>query len=88
MPVFMVLQEFIDALPVHVFRKAEEEWRERLVDVVSRQDNPPNPDDTPLVPRLRQILAPDVTPALELLLPADSPQYKNSPAGHRGRNLS
>jgi NADH dehydrogenase [ubiquinone] 1 alpha subcomplex assembly factor 7 len=81
MPVFMVLQEFIDALPVHVFQKSEQGWRERLVDVVSREDNPPNPDDTPLVPRLRQVLAPDVTPALELLLPADSPQYKNSPVG-------
>jgi SAM-dependent MidA family methyltransferase len=81
MPVFMVLQEFIDALPVHVFQKSEEGWRERLVDVVSREDNPPNPDDTPLVPRLRQVLAPDVTPALELLLPADSPQYQNSPIG-------
>lgn len=81
MPVFMVLQEFIDALPVHVFQKSQEGWRERLVDVVSREDNPPNPDDTPLVPRLRQVLAPDVTPALELLLPAESPQYQNSPVG-------
>ena len=81
MPVFMVLQEFIDALPVHVFQKSDEGWRERLVDVVSREDNPPNPDDTPLVPRLRQVLAPDTTPALELLLPANSPQYQNSPVG-------
>jgi NADH dehydrogenase [ubiquinone] 1 alpha subcomplex assembly factor 7 len=81
MPVFMVLQEFIDALPVHVFEKSQEGWRERLVDVVSREDNPPNPDHTPLVPRLRQVLAPQVTPASDLLLPADSPQYKNSPVG-------
>ena len=65
-PVFMVLQEFLDALPVHAFERTEEGWRERLVDVVSAEDNPPNLNHTPLVPRLRQVLAPDVTPAVNL----------------------
>eukprot|EP00978_Attheya_sp_CCMP212_P049700 scaffold698377_cov67-Attheya_sp.AAC.1 len=32
-PTFVVCQELIDALPVHVFQKTEEGWRERLVDV-------------------------------------------------------
>ena len=68
-PVFMVLQEFLDALPVHAFERTEEGWRERLVDVASAEDNPPNPNHTPLVPRLRQVLAPDVTPAVELFFP-------------------
>lgn len=80
MPVMMVLQEFIDALPVHVFQMTEEGWRERLIDVASAEDNKPElVSGGDLVPRLRQVLAPNVTPAVELFL--DSESYHNLPPG-------
>lgn len=37
-PTFIVCQEFFDALPVHVFQKTENGWRERLVDVAVEDD--------------------------------------------------
>lgn len=77
MPVLMVLQEFIDALPVHVFQMTEEGWRERLIDVVSAND--PKTESGKLQPRLRQVLAPNVTPAVELFL--ESANYHNQPVG-------
>ncbi|CAJ1955269.1 unnamed protein product [Cylindrotheca closterium] len=77
LPVMMVLQEFIDALPVHVFQMTEEGWRERLIDVVSGAD--PKPEADKLQPRLRQVLAPNVTPAVELFL--ESANYHNQPVG-------
>ena len=82
MPVFMVLQEFLDALPVHAFEQTDDGWRERLIDVVSAEDDPPNPGNTPLVPRLRQVLAPDVTPAVELFFQnSNSTVAHNAPVG-------
>ena len=39
-PTFIVGQEIIDALPVHVFQKTEHGWRERLVDVAIREEDP------------------------------------------------
>jgi NADH dehydrogenase [ubiquinone] 1 alpha subcomplex assembly factor 7 len=77
LPVMMVLQEFIDALPVHVFQMTEEGWRERLIDVASVGDK--KPESGELMPRLRQVLAPNVTPAVELFL--DSESYHNLPMG-------
>jgi NADH dehydrogenase [ubiquinone] 1 alpha subcomplex assembly factor 7 len=68
LPVFLVAQEFLDALPVHAFEQTSEGWRERLVDVVDREHNPPAQQGQPLVPRLRQVVAPDTTPAVDLLL--------------------
>mmetsp|Transcript_20548 Transcript_20548/g.30889 ORF Transcript_20548/g.30889 Transcript_20548/m.30889 type:complete len:619 (+) Transcript_20548:146-2002(+) len=38
LPTFVVCQEFIDALPVHVFEKAKEGWRERMVDIAIADD--------------------------------------------------
>lgn len=100
-PVFMVLQEFMDALPVHVFQQTEEGWRERLIDVASTEDDgatvdptiPQSKDDgsdgketdstssPKLLPRLRQVLAPDVTPAVELFLEGNQNQYSSAPVG-------
>ena len=89
MPVFMVLQEFLDALPVHSFQKTHEGWRERLIDVASLEDeaemkqkaiesaSDANPS---LLPRLRQVLAPDVTTAVELFLEPNR-QYDSAPEG-------
>lgn len=37
-PTFIVCQEFFDALPVHVFQKTQDGWRERLVDVAIEED--------------------------------------------------
>ena len=37
---FVVGQEIIDALPVHSFQKTEQGWRERLVDVAIREEEP------------------------------------------------
>ena len=100
-PTFIVCQEIIDALPVHVFQKTEDGWRERMVDVVSTDDDK-NYDakedagdgkdgsgdtsgfkDVEMAelssgdmkkkkrPRLRFVLAPEVTPAVRTLLNVD-----------------
>ena len=79
-PVMMVLQEFLDALPIHVFQKTAEGWRERLIDVVSveEEDDDDNIDNSgALIPRLRQVLAPDTTPAVDLFLSSEA--YHNVP---------
>ncbi|OEU16138.1 DUF185-domain-containing protein [Fragilariopsis cylindrus CCMP1102] len=34
-PTMVVMQEFIDALPVHQFQKTDDGWRERMIDVAS-----------------------------------------------------
>jgi NADH dehydrogenase [ubiquinone] 1 alpha subcomplex assembly factor 7 len=92
MPTMIILQEFLDALPVHQFQKTDEGWRERMIDVVSVEDadgteNAQNPlltrDDgkKQLIPRLRQVLAPNVTPAVELLLQPNQQQYDHFPEG-------
>jgi NADH dehydrogenase [ubiquinone] 1 alpha subcomplex assembly factor 7 len=36
LPTLVLCQEFIDALPVHVFEKTNDGWRERMVDIASR----------------------------------------------------
>lgn len=93
-PVFMILQEFLDALPVHCFQKTNEGWRERLIDVASVEDTTQSPPPTSspsssatisqgpqsLRPRLRQVLAPDVTPAVELFLDPN-PHFRDAPEG-------
>lgn len=78
LPTMLVLQEFIDALPVHVFQMTEEGWRERLIDVASVEDKK-SESKGELVPRLRQVLAPNITPAVELFL--ESEAYHNLPVG-------
>jgi len=78
---FAVCQEFLDALPVHQFEKTETGvWRERLVDVAVREDAMDDsekehattraPKDM-LKPRLRIVLAPEVTSPLQTLLNVD-----------------
>jgi len=58
-PTIYIAHEFLDALPVHQFQRAEGgKWVERLVDVAS--------PDSPL--HLRFVLAPRDTPARQLLL--------------------
>jgi NADH dehydrogenase [ubiquinone] 1 alpha subcomplex assembly factor 7 len=86
MPVMMILQEFLDALPVHVFQKTEEGWRELLIDVASAREQPNKPtdgDESSLRPRLRQVLAPTVTPAVELFFESSihQQQYGLVPEG-------
>jgi NADH dehydrogenase [ubiquinone] 1 alpha subcomplex assembly factor 7 len=98
-PVFVIAQEFLDALPVHSFQKTSEGWRERLIDVASIEDDDDNDNDEgndnrqPLAsstlknpppgealrPRLRQVLAPDVTPAVQLLIEPNQEQYVDAP---------
>ena len=39
LPTFVMCQEFIDALPVHVFEKTQGGWRERMVDVAIQEDD-------------------------------------------------
>jgi NADH dehydrogenase [ubiquinone] 1 alpha subcomplex assembly factor 7 len=79
-PVMMVLQEFLDALPVHQFQKTEEGWRERMIDVASVDDgedlNAQKGSGASLKPRLRQVLAPQVTPAVEVLLQSSKDAYE------------
>ena len=102
LPTMMILQEFLDALPVHQFQKTEDGWRERMIDVVSVEDSEDiksslieaskskknssggEDNDTKkkhLIPRLRQVLAPQVTPAVELLLSPNEKQYEHFPLG-------
>lgn len=38
-PTFIIGQEFVDALPVHVFQKTEHGWREHMVDVALEDDD-------------------------------------------------
>lgn len=38
-PTIIVGQEFLDALPVHVFQKTDDGWRERMVDVAMIDDD-------------------------------------------------
>ena len=38
-PTFIIGQEFLDALPVHVFQKSEHGWRERMVDVAIEEES-------------------------------------------------
>lgn len=90
-PVFVIAQEFLDALPVHSFQKTKDGWRERLIDVASVEDDdeatkaPPslNKKDQKdsLRPRLRQVLAPDVTPAYRLFLEPNQDQYNRAAEG-------
>jgi len=96
-PTMVIMQEFLDALPVHQFQKTDDGWRERMIDVVSGEeaDETGDPIPTPihsdindagssekrLIPRLRQVLAPNVTPAVELLLSSNYDQYKHFPEG-------
>ncbi|KAG7372273.1 putative S-adenosyl-L-methionine-dependent methyltransferase [Nitzschia inconspicua] len=83
MPTMIILQEFLDALPVHQFQKTEDGWRERMIDVVSAEEEavPLSKDKKELKPRLRQVLAPQVTPAVELLLSPNQEQYDHFPEG-------
>ena len=37
-PTFIIGQEFLDALPVHVFQKTDQGWREHMVDVAVDED--------------------------------------------------
>jgi NADH dehydrogenase [ubiquinone] 1 alpha subcomplex assembly factor 7 len=100
LPAMLILQEFLDALPVHQFQKTEDGWRERMIDVVSVEDSEDiksslilaskskntsggedNDTKKHLIPRLRQVLAPQVTPAVELLLSPNEKQYEHFPLG-------
>jgi len=83
-PTMVLMQEFLDALPVHQFQKTEDGWRERMIDVVSAEEPVPKTGDErseQLTPRLRQVLAPNVTPAVELLLSSSHDQYDHFPEG-------
>ncbi len=83
-PTMVLMQEFLDALPVHQFQKTEDGWRERMIDVVSADEPVPETGDEAseqLTPRLRQVLAPNVTPAVDLLLSSSHDQYDHFPEG-------
>lgn len=91
LPTFVVGQEFLDALPVYTFEKTKHGyWRERLVDVALRDDLEDEIDTTTIEkttvsaspnfvqlkkPRLRIVLAPEVTPPLKVLLQTDNEGY-------------
>ena len=74
LPTLVLCQEFIDALPVHVFEKTEKGWRERMVDMATEDDEDKEDEaadeDTRKEKklRLRYVLSPDTTPALRTLL--------------------
>lgn len=80
LPTYAMAQEFLDALPVYSFEKTRlGQWRERLVDVAVDEEvgeideqRVVRPESPALAkqpqPRLRLVLAPSSTPALETLL--------------------
>jgi NADH dehydrogenase [ubiquinone] 1 alpha subcomplex assembly factor 7 len=88
-PTFVVLQEFIDALPVHVFENTDDGWRERMVDFAI--DDPDQDSTSESLPtsgkktRLRVILSPDISPACKTLLNIDLEtgkiEHSNIPSG-------
>eukprot|EP00536_Pseudo-nitzschia_multiseries_P002619 jgi/Psemu1/322635/estExt_fgenesh1_pg.C_350020 len=102
-PTMVVMQEFLDALPVHQFQKTEDGWRERMIDVVSADETNEAGEPVPttpvlssgaggsssssnrqtkeLIPRLRQVLAPNITPAVDLLMSSSYDQYAHFPEG-------
>lgn len=80
LPTLVLCQEFIDALPVHVFENTDSGWRERMVDINTRdeEENDKKDEEEPAaataeekMPRLRYVLSPDITPALRTLLNVD-----------------
>jgi len=75
LPTLVLCQEFIDALPVHVFEKTKEGWRERMVDINEKgEEEEGKKKDKPTeekMPRLRYVLSPNITPALRTLLNVD-----------------
>jgi NADH dehydrogenase [ubiquinone] 1 alpha subcomplex assembly factor 7 len=54
MPAFIVCQELIDALPIHVFEKTDKGWRERMVDVAMRIDDEDEDNETKSIPEKMQ----------------------------------
>ncbi|XP_014663329.1 PREDICTED: NADH dehydrogenase [ubiquinone] complex I, assembly factor 7-like isoform X2 [Priapulus caudatus] len=60
MPAVYVAHEFFDALPIHKFQRTGAGWREIMVDIDSSISNA-------LMPSLRFVLAPSVTPATVLI---------------------
>ena len=87
LPTYAICQEFVDALPVYAFEKTEDGWRERMVDLAIRDDLLDDGPKKELVdrPRLRVVLAPNVTPPLQTLLGADDtgniPGTESAPVG-------
>jgi NADH dehydrogenase [ubiquinone] 1 alpha subcomplex assembly factor 7 len=74
-PTFVIAQEFIDALPIHVFENTDDGWRERMVDfAINDPDDKTPPQSLPASgkkTRLRVVLSPDVSPACKTLLNID-----------------
>jgi NADH dehydrogenase [ubiquinone] 1 alpha subcomplex assembly factor 7 len=78
MPTYVICQELVDALPVHVFEKTVDGWRERMVDVALAPDEQEETatienDSLPKEKhekktRLRIVLSPNVSPACKTLL--------------------
>ncbi|KAI2505328.1 protein arginine methyltransferase [Fragilaria crotonensis] len=77
-PTYVICQEFVDALPVHVFEKTVDGWRERVVDVavaadeqeekaLIKKDSVPKEKQEKKT-RLRIVLSPNVSPACKTLL--------------------
>jgi SAM-dependent MidA family methyltransferase len=66
MPAFIVCQELIDALPVHVFEKTDKGWRERMVDVAIRIDDNDEDDETMPISEKMQVKAKDEAGARSL----------------------
>lgn len=93
MPTFVMCQEFIDALPVHVFEKGKEGWRERMVDVAIAEDDEEKSDvkkeekadaKEEKKTRLRIVVSPDLSPACKTLLTIDDKgemEHDASPVG-------
>jgi NADH dehydrogenase [ubiquinone] 1 alpha subcomplex assembly factor 7 len=86
MATFCICQEFIDALPVHVFEKTADGWRERMVDVAVQDVDEENKNtteqkeikeksqaeaDIALKTRFRVVLSPGLSPACRTLLNVD-----------------
>ncbi|KAJ4477330.1 S-adenosyl-L-methionine-dependent methyltransferase [Lentinula aciculospora] len=73
----LVAHEFFDALPIHVFRKTEEGWREVMVS--SRTSTSEN-ENIEQYPRLQHVLSPEKT-AISTIFGNSSSRFQSLPIG-------
>ncbi|KAJ3935580.1 MAG: S-adenosyl-L-methionine-dependent methyltransferase [Lentinula lateritia] len=73
----LVAHEFFDALPVHVFRKTEEGWKEMMVSSRINKSEDANPEQ---YPRLQHVLSPETT-AISNIFGNSSSRFQSLPVG-------
>ncbi|KAJ3781358.1 S-adenosyl-L-methionine-dependent methyltransferase [Lentinula aff. detonsa] len=73
----LVAHEFFDALPIHVFRKTDEGWKEVMVSSRVTELDESNPEQ---YPRLQHVLSPEKT-AISTIFGNSSSRFQSLPVG-------